>query len=467
MNRSLPTLVRTTTFKLAMLYGVLFTVFSAVLLGYLYVSTVGYIRNQSIEQVRSETIQLENAYISGGLTRLNQSLLERAATPGRQFVYQLEDPTGAKISGHLASLPPAARRIETRGGVTFEIDVAIPGGQVEVVNVEGQVIRLPDNSTLLVGHVTRQRGEIVRRITNAVWTAAPIGLVLSLIGGIVISRTAASRAEALAETAEAVMGGDLSRRAPAFNSGDEFDRLAGRMNGMLERIEKLMLSARDTGNAIAHDMRTPISRLRNKIEGALQNDLSEENTRETLENTIVEVDRLLGTFNAILRLSRLEAGEGGRLEPMNVSSIAEEMAELYLPACEDAGLSFQSNIEPNLETMGDEGMIAQALVNLLDNAVKYTPGGLIRLEARAGKDNDLVLSVIDSGPGIPEAKRDKAKSRFARLDEARTLPGSGLGLALVDAVAELHDGMLILLDGDGPPERPGLRAQLRLPRAKA
>ena len=466
MNLSLPTLVRTTTFRLAMLYGVLFTAFSAILLGYLYVSTVGYIRNQSIEQVRAETIQLENAYISGGLTRLNQSLLERAATPGRQFVYQLEDPTGKKISGHLTRLPPEARRVETRGSLSFEMDVAIPGGQVELVSVEGEVIRLPDNSTLLVGHTTRQRGEIVRRITQAVWTAAPIGLILSLVGGVLISRTAASRAEALAETAEAVMGGDLSRRAPAFNSGDEFDRLAGRMNGMLERIEKLMLSARDTGNAIAHDLRTPLSRLRNKIEGALQTELTEDNARDTLEKTILEVDRLLNTFNAILRLSRLQAGEGGRMEPLNVSDVAEEMAELYLPACEEAGLAFESQIEPGLNVLGDEGLIAQALANLLDNAVKYTPSGKIRLEVRHGRERDVVLSVIDSGPGIPEDQREKAKSRFARLDDARTLPGSGLGLALVDAVADLHEGMLILLDGDGPPKRPGLRAQLRLPRAK-
>lgn len=450
-----------------MLYGVLFTVFSAILLGYLYVSTVGYIRNQSIEQIRSETTQLENAYISGGLTRLNQSILERAATQGREFVYQLEDPTGKKISGHLARLPPEARRINGQGGVSFEMEIAIPGGQVELVNVEGQVIRLPDNSTLLVGHITRQRGEIVRRITNAVWTAAPIGLILSLIGGVLISRTAASRAEALAETAEAVMGGDLSRRAPAFNSGDEFDRLAGRMNAMLERVERLMLSAHDTGNAIAHDLRTPLSRLRNKIEGSLQTELTEETARETLERTIVEVDRLLNTFNAILRLSRLQAGEGGRMEKLNVSSVAEEMAELYLPACEEAGLAFESRIDPNLQILGDEGLIAQALANLLDNAVKYTPSGIIRLEVRMGKERDVVLSVVDSGPGIPEDQREKAKSRFARLDDARTLPGSGLGLALVDAVADLHEGILVLLDGDGPPERSGLRAQLRIPRAKA
>lgn len=449
-----------------MLYGVLFIVFSAILLGYLYVSTVGYIRTQTAEQIKTEMAQLENAYTAGGLTRLNQSLLERAATPGRQFFYQLEDPTGKKISGHLALMPEEARRVETRSDVAFEMDVAIPGGQIEQMDVEGEVIRLPDNSMLLVGYLTHQRGEIVRRITRAVWTAAPIGLLLSLIGGVLISRTASSRAEALAETAEAVMAGDLSRRAPVFNSGDEFDRLAGRMNAMLERIERLMVSARDAGNAIAHDLRSPLSRLRNKIEGSLQSDMPDGPARETLEDTIAEVDSVLNTFNAVLRLSRLEAGEGGRMQRLNLSTIAVEMAELYEPACEEAGLKFKSRISSNLQVLGDAGLLAQALSNLLDNAIKYTPSGLIRLEARNGRDNDIVLSVVDSGPGIPEAARDKAKQRFARLDEARTLPGSGLGLALVDATAELHEGILILLDGDGPPSRPGLRAQLRIPRAK-
>ena len=149
-----------------------------------------------------------------------------------------------------------------------------------------------------------------------------------------------------------------------------------------------------------------------------------------------------------------------------MSNVAEELAELFEPACEEAGLQFRSKIDRELYIWGDEGLIAQALSNLLDNAVKYTPSGLIRLEARHGRENDVVLAVIDSGSGIPEAAREKAKQRFSRLDDARTLPGSGLGLALVEAAAELHDGTLILLDGDGPPERPGLRAQLRMPRAK-
>lgn len=466
MNLRLPPILRTTTFRLAILYGVLFTAFSGILLGYLYVSTVGYLRTEFAEQVRTEVAELQNAYDSGGLTRLNQSLLERAATPGRPFFYQLEDPSGKKISGHLATLPTQARRVEARGQVSFELDVPVPGGKIERVGLEAQVIRLPDRSTLLVGYETQQRGEIVGRITSAVWTAAPIGLLLSLIGGLIISRTAASRAEALAETAEAVMAGDLSRRAPAFNSGDEFDRLAGRMNAMLERIERLMMSARDTGNAIAHDLRTPLSRLRNKIEGSLQTEISDGPARETLEDTIIEVDRVLDTFNAILRLSRLQVGEGGRRALLNVSNVAEEMAELFEPACEEAGLKFQSKIAKDLHILGDEGLIAQALSNLLDNAIKYTPSGIIRLEARNGRENDVVIAVIDSGPGIPESSRDKAKQRFSRLDDARTLPGSGLGLALVEAAAELHDGMLVLLDGDGPPDRPGLRAQLRIPRAK-
>jgi len=465
MNFSLPALVRTTTFRLAVLYGVLFTLFSAILLAYLYLSTVGYIRNESAQALDTEVRELAAAYNNGGLTRLNQSIIERSAAPGRQFFYQLQDIEGRKISGDFRTMPAQAPAsgIST---VMFDFDFPQPDGSVEVIKAEGRMAQLGEGGVLLVGFAAGQRTEIVRRITSAVWTAAPIGLLLSFIGGIVISRAASRRAEALAETAEAVMAGDLSRRAPAFNTGDEFDRLAGRMNGMLERIERLMLSARGTGDAIAHDLRSPLSRLRNKIESALAEDLTAASARETMEETIEEVDRVLVTFSSILRLSRLEAGEGGRLVRLNVSSVAEEMAELYEPACEEAELGFSYQIERNLHVLGDQELLAQALANLLDNAIKYTPSGAIRLSVKRGRDGDVLLSVIDSGPGIPESKREKAVTRFARLDDARTLPGSGLGLSLVEAAAEVHDGALDLLDGDGPPERPGLRAVLRLPRAK-
>ena len=233
---------------------------------------------------------------------------------------------------------------------------------------------------------------------------------------------------------------------------------------MLERLERLMASTRHAGDAIAHDLRSPLSRLRNRLEGALISPMTEESARETLESTVVEVDNVLQTFNAILRLSRLDAGAEGRMIKFDIHDLMSEMADLYEPACEFAGLNFVSDVGTGLAVLGDRELIAQAVSNLLDNAVKYTPqGGTIRFSVRRGP-NGIAITVADDGPGIPEHQREHAKERFFRLDSARTQPGSGLGLALADAVAELHKGHLDLLWTEPPPNARGLKAVLTLPR---
>ena len=350
--------------------------------------------------------------------------------------------------------------------VSLVIEMPRIDGSPIVSEAEGRIMRLDNGDVLMVAVETGERGVIVSRIRKAITTAAPIGLALALLGGYFISRYAAARADTLARTAEAVMAGDLSRRAPVRASGDEFDRLGERLNAMLDRIERLMAAGRHTGDAIAHDLRSPLSRLRNRLEAALLEPMSAEDARETMGQTVEEVDRVLSTFNAILRLSRLDAGAEGRLVFLEMHDVCEELAELFEPACEAAGLSFSSTIGRNMHVLGDRDLLAQAVANLLDNAVKYTPeGGSIRFELKR-TDTDVVISVTDSGPGIPEHQREKAKERFFRLDSARTQSGSGLGLALVDAVAELHKGSFDLLAGYGPQERPGLRAVLSLPREK-
>jgi signal transduction histidine kinase len=249
-------------------------------------------------------------------------------------------------------------------------------------------------------------------------------------------------------------------------SGDEFDRLGQRMNAMLDQIEKLVESTRNTGNAIAHDLRSPLSRLRNRLEIALSEPMSKESAEATLGETVEEVDRVLGTFNAILRLARLEAGAEGERVRMDVSELAEELAELFEPACEEAEQSFRSQIAKHLMVLGDRDLIGQALSNLLDNAIKYTPvGGNVSFTVARGPEGTVDLTVIDTGPGVPPDARKRVVQRFQRMDSARTQPGSGLGLALVVSVAEMHGGELILSDGNGPEGSPGLKATLRLPRA--
>jgi signal transduction histidine kinase len=466
MKLALPSFLRTTTFKLALLYSAMFAAFSAALLVYLYYSTVYYIRVESDRRMDLEFEQLGNAYFIGGMERLSESVLERMTLNGSTFYYFLEDSTGTRLAGHFQRMPTHNPDLDVQT-VYFDFDVPEPDGTTTVRPAAGRIVRLKDNGgALLVAFDTAQQTAIVGRIQRAIFIAAPIGLILSLLGGLLISRGAARRADELARTAEAVMGGELGRRVPLRGSGDEFDRLGQRMNAMLDQIEKLVESTRNTGNAIAHDLRSPLSRLRNRLEVALSEPMSKESAEATLSVTVEEVDRVLDTFNAILRLARLEAGAEGERVRMNVSDLAEQLAELFEPAFDEAELAFRSQITKNLMVLGDRDLIGQALSNLLDNAVKYTPaGGTISLTVARGPEGTVDLTVVDSGPGVPEEARARVVQRFQRMDSARTQPGSGLGLVLVVSVAEMHGGEFILGDGSGPPEAPGLKATLRLPRA--
>lgn len=455
---------RTTTFRLALVYAILFALFSAGLLAFLYQSTVGAMRAEAENRLNAEYQMLANAWNAGGPARLEQSLLERALVRVRDFAYQFEDGEGRIIVGDMPGMPvEPLEQVSVPRKVTFEVERPLSDGSPLITTIEGWVVRLGDDSVLLVGIKMDERIRQVTRITRAVATAAPIGFLLALLGGYFSAAYAARRAETLNRTAEGVMAGDLSLRIPVVGSGDEFDRLAERLNAMLSRVESLMATTRHAGNAIAHDLRSPLSRLRNRLETRLRGPLDEVSARETLAETVEEVDQVLSTFNAILRLSRIIDGAEAKMQPFDLSETGEELAELFGPACEDAELDFSAEIETELTLDGDRSLIAQAVSNLLDNAIKYSPRGeSIRLhihtEAKA-----ILIDVEDTGPGIPDDEIERVKERFVRLDKARTQAGSGLGLALVVAVAELHAGDLDLMPGQ---TGTGLLARLRLPRGE-
>lgn len=463
---SLPALVRTTTFRLALLNSVLFTVFMVGLLAYIYSTTFGFVRSEADSRVNTELSELTNAYRSGGRNRLEAAVLERRSVPGLdRFFYVLTDPDGRQLQGDFNAIPVEVTP-ETPERIEFSYDVPLKDGSLRTRSAEGRLEILDDGTTLFVAYDVADNIEIFPLLQRALGISLPIGLLMSLVAGVLISRTAARRADELTKTTEAVMAGDLTRRSPIVGSGDEFDRLAERQNAMLDRIEKLINSSRQVGDAIAHDLRSPLTRLRNRLEGGLALDPDQPPSEVVLQESLNEVDRLLGTFNAILRLSRLEAGESGKLDRMDLSELVHELADLYQPACEDAGQTFFFAVDPKIEVLGDRGLIAQAIANLLDNAMKYTPaGGTISLEARRSRTAAMAdLIVTDSGPGIPEEDRTRVTERFVRLEKSRSEPGSGLGLSLVEAVADLHKGQLMLGDGKGPKDAPGLRAVLCLPR---
>jgi signal transduction histidine kinase len=462
MRLPLPDFIRTTTFKLAVVHAVMFAVFTFGLLIYLFYSTAGYMRSESVRELDGEVQALAAAFNSGGMERLNQSVIERSSVPG-PFFYVLQNAEGETISGDFADIPDDLPEKESKE-TNFDYQTLNRHGELETRAANGIIIRLPNKAALMIAYDLGTRTQIVSRITRAVWTALPIGLAMSLIGGLIISRSAARRAEQLTRTTDGVMSGDLSRRAPVLGSGDEFDRLSERMNAMLDRLEHLMMTTRYAGDAIAHDLRSPLTRLRNRLEGDLR-DGDKMNRVDSIEKTIDEVDAVLATFHAILSLSRVQAGTSTKFESVPVSELASELAELYEPAAEEAGLAFNAEIEDFLVIEGDKSLLAQAMTNLLDNAIKYTPeGGALTLRARTTRKDEIEISVTDTGPGIPAKDRERATKRFVRLEASRTQAGNGLGLAMVDAIARLHRGELELSDGPGTPPSAGLRVAVILPK---
>lgn len=460
----LPALVRTTTFRLALLHASIFIVFSASLLAYLYYETAGRLDRQASSDLNAEFQELSNAFRGGGMDRLSQSVVERKSARGK-FFYLLQGPDGVKIAGDFDILPHSAPPVGQVVDVPFGYDAHTPEGQTIRRSAQGRISRLPNGSVLMVAYDVGDLGELNQRISDVVWRSAAAGLVLSLIGGVVISRSVARRADQLARTTEGVMAGDLSLRAPVMGSGDEFDRLSSQLNAMLGKLERLVISSRSAGDAIAHDLRSPLTRLRNRLEGGLTQ-TNETAQKAALSNSIDDVDGVLATFNAILRLSRVQAGAAGSFRRIDASDVTGQLAELYQPVCEEKGLSFSYSFEPGLFIQADRDLLAQAMSNLVDNAAKYTPSpGAVSLQAKRAPTGEVELAVVDTGTGIPAEDRPRVVERFFRLEKSRTEPGSGLGLSLVDAVAEAHRGRLALSDGGGPPDRPGLSAALVLPAA--
>ncbi|GHB01157.1 two-component sensor histidine kinase [Algimonas arctica] len=318
------------------------------------------------------------------------------------------------------------------------------------------------------------------RMRSAMTTSSFIALFLGILSSIFVARRFARRVDILNKLATDVQAGHLDRRAPRTYSEDEMDRLAEHLNGMLDHIDRLMQAMRYAGDSVAHDLRTPLTRLRTRLETAAV-EAGDSPEGDVLYAAAGDADELLSTFDSVLRIARLEAGERRELlKPLDPKPILDDLAELYEPACEDAGLSFTYDIESGLTIMADRGLLSQAVSNLVENAIKYAGGGggsRIHLSAQKGQRGRVRIFVVDDGPGIPVFDRERVRERFVRLDKSRTLPGSGLGLALVDAIADLHQAELILDDGlgsdavlaghDDHDGRPGLKVELVFPRAKS
>ena len=447
----LPKLFRTSVFQLTLIYVGVFGLSVVAISAFVYWSTVGYLERQTDAIIEVELAGLREQFERLGPPGVVATVKDRVARNGDgRSIYLVTDFVGRPVAGNLSGWP--AIPLSELGWVTFT-GRDVDGNERPIRAFTTPISR---QGFLLVGRDVRE----LLAINSVFRSAALYGLTLmmgfALAGGIVMGLSAQRRVAEINRTTREIMAGDLSRRAPIRGTRDEHDELAANINAMLDQIESLLTSMRHVGDSVAHDLLGPLTRLRNRLESLAT---AETPSREELMACVAQTEGVLATFNALLRIARVESGAyRSAFATVDLGRIARDVCELYQAAADERGLELAARLDADVEVFGDRELLAQALTNLLDNAVKYTPrGGKIEVSLTRTPETAR-LAVADSGPGIPAGERERVLERFARLDQARSLPGNGLGLALVKAVAAQHHGKLVLGDN-----APGLVVTMELP----
>ncbi len=462
-------ILATSAFRMALLYMLLFSASVSLLLGYVYWSTVGYLNSRTDEAVVGELEMLIDQYRSSGLGSLIRAV-DSERHPGEN-IYLLVGPDGMFLAGTLDIRPLPSHSRNRDNWIEFE-HRRPGGGPAEIVLARARATSLPGGLHLLVGRDVRDQREIERLITGALAWSLGLTVFLGLAGGVAVGRNMLRRIDAINWSIRSIMEGDLSRRLPTHGIGDELDRLAHNVNNMIDRIESLMQGMREVSDDIAHDLRSPLNRMRSRLEIGLMakgeggNATAEQ--RRALQDAIGEIDELLRLFDSMLSIARLETCvEEDRWEILDLAVIAREVGELYAPAAEEQDEVLAFDMEGPLEIRGVRELLAQAISNLIENAIHYGGGeggnagerGRIEVRGRC-EGEDVFLEVRDRGRGIPAQERERVFDRFIRLEPSRNTSGSGLGLSLVRAVARRHGGDACIKDAN-----PGCRVVLRFPSA--
>ena len=462
----LPRVLRTTPFRMTLLFLALFAAAACAFLAYIYLATAGEVTRRADAHVSAEMRSLETVYARGGFAALNQAVIERSAGEPA-LLYLLMDSSGRPVSGSIGA-SPVRRRDADRTWASFVLTETNADGAEVRRPARGLQERMGD-AWMFVGSDVGEAESFVVRILRALWGAGALVIVLGLAGGVLVSRDVTRSMARLTGVIDAARSGDLGARASVRGTGDEYDELASGLNDMLERLERSVGGLRHAGDAIAHDLRSPLTRLRARLEAAMiEADAGRADPKAALHQALEDADGVLRTFAAVLAIARLEAaGDAPDQILFDPGVLAADVAELYGPLCEDKGLEFKAELTPGLRVKGNTDFIAQALSNILDNAIKYTPaGGAVMMRVRRRSSGDIEISVTDTGPGVPASDRNRVIERFVRLERSRNLPGVGLGLSLVAAVARSHRGHLELDEGPGAVGEtgPGLRVALILPK---
>jgi signal transduction histidine kinase len=453
------TRMRLSSARLAALFVLVFAAGVTLVLATVYVLTAGVLDNEVDAIIDGEVSNLVEDYARGGLLQPVSTLHRRADSWGRTgAVYLLTERNGYPIAGNLAREP---LRVHTYDEwIEFEIDASEAGGIV-AHPVRAKVFELPGGRRLLVGTDILERSRLASRLRTAMFWGGGTSVLLATLIGLSYSRRVRRRVSAFAATCETIIAGDLSQRLPVEPAHDEFDELGIVVNRMLDRIEQQTATLRTTFDSAAHDLRAPLYRARVRIEESLQHPDLGEGARETMEATLAELERVQRTLGTLLQIAQAD-GRGREVptEEVDLASLARELVELYRPEAGEHQVSLDYRGVDAAPVRGNRQLLAQALVNLLENAIKYVPaGGRIEVVLEVDEES-VVLTVSDNGPGIPAEDRHRILEPFVRLERDREKVGSGLGLSLVAAVMRLHQGTIELVDNE-----PGLRVRCRLPKA--
>lgn len=447
-------LLRTSTFQITVLYAVILAVSTALVALFLYWSTIGFLQRQTDQTIDVEIAGLRDTYRSQGLNGLTRVIGERIrAGNDAEALYLFADSRLRPLAGNLDTWPELVSTED--GWYSFVLQ-----SDKKQTNARARVLQLREGLVLLVGRDISNLDGLLALAGGALIWGSGLAIALAMAGGIFMSRRVLKRVENVNETTRSIISGDFTRRVSTRGTSDEFDQLADNLNQMLDRIENLMGDLRHAGDSIAHDLRTPLTRLRQSLESISTED-DVDKMHEGIQSAIEDADHLLSSFSALLRIARLESG-GFRLRSgrLRLSELVDDALELYNVVAEQRGIEIFTQLDTDTEITGDRDLVFQLVVNLLDNAIKYTPDdGSVSL-AVVRKGQDIMLSVRDSGPGIPEDQLDKVTRRFYRVDSSRGRPGSGLGLSLVKAVADHHGAKLHLSNVAG-----GLNVEVVFPSA--
>jgi len=449
----LPRLLRTATFRLSALYAILFGVCVLLLGAAAFWSTRAALEKQLTRRIEAEMMLLEQEFRTHGIDDLVAQVQQRARVKGT-LDYFVVDPAGKRLAGDLPAGSDGLGWVEYDTGPD---GAAEPGEENEHVRV--LVRQLDGGFRLGVGEDLEQVGELEETLLGILASALGIVLVLGVGGGLLLSAAFLRRVDMITRTADAIIDGDLSRRIERTGAGDDFDHLSATLNAMLDRIEGLMENLRQVSSDIAHDLRTPLSRLRQDLEEAQKRELTAAEFKRVVEGAVAEADVLLETFSALLRIAQIEAGtRRSAFRPVDLSEVLRTVVEAYAPAIEESGRTLRAEIADGVQVNGDRGLLSQLFVNLIENALHHTPAGTAITLQLSRQTAGALAEVADTGPGIPPEERAKVFRRFYRLEHSRTTPGSGLGLSTVAAIVELHHAAIELIDN-----RPGLRVVIRFP----